>query len=88
MASTRLSTKGQLILPKAVRDAKRWGPGTELEVEDRPDGVLLKLKRPAKRYKLEDIIGILKHKGPPVSIEEMDDGISKAVRDDWERGSR
>ena len=34
METTRLSSKGQIILPKAVRDFHRWGPGTDFVVED------------------------------------------------------
>ncbi len=40
--TTRVSTKGQVILPKAVRQRRHWGPGTRLLVEETPDGVLLK----------------------------------------------
>ena len=37
-----VSTKGQIVLPKAVRAPRRWGAGTRLVVENTPDGVLLK----------------------------------------------
>ena len=47
MAKTRLSSKGQVIIPKAVRDRHGWQPGVELEVEDRGDAVVL---RPAKPF--------------------------------------
>ena len=40
--TTTVSTKGQVILPKAIRQRKHWEPGTRLVVEDTPDGVLLK----------------------------------------------
>src|SRR6266566_7381011 len=33
-AATTLSTKGQVILPKAIRERRHWGPGTRLLVED------------------------------------------------------
>lgn len=41
-STTVVSTKGQVILPKAIRDAKNWGPGARLVVESTPDGVLLR----------------------------------------------
>jgi AbrB family looped-hinge helix DNA binding protein len=41
-STTTLSTKGQVILPKSIREGRRWGPGTRLLVEDTPEGVLLK----------------------------------------------
>ncbi len=59
MERTRLSTKGQIILPKAIRDSHAWGPGTEFTVEERDDGVLL---RPAVRFpanSLDDVAGCL-----------------------------
>ena len=42
MEKTRLSSKGQLVLPKALRDARNWGEGTEFVVESVADGVLLR----------------------------------------------
>jgi AbrB family looped-hinge helix DNA binding protein len=41
-ATTVVSTKGQVILPKAIRDSKGWGPGKELVVEETQEGVLLR----------------------------------------------
>ncbi|HMF05598.1 MAG TPA: AbrB/MazE/SpoVT family DNA-binding domain-containing protein, partial [Methylocella sp.] len=38
----RLSTKGQVILPKAIRQRRHWDAGTRLVVEDTDAGVLLK----------------------------------------------
>src|SRR5262249_21285501 len=32
--ATRLTSKGQVVIPKAVRDRLRWAPGTELAVEE------------------------------------------------------
>jgi AbrB family looped-hinge helix DNA binding protein len=32
METTRLSTKGQIILPKGIRVSRAWGPGTEFTV--------------------------------------------------------
>ena len=50
MHTTVLSSKGQIIIPKALRVARRWGPGTQLEVHDTPEGVLL---RPATVAQIE-----------------------------------
>ena len=71
MATTKVSTKGQVILPKAVRESRRWGPGTELEIEERGEDVVLRLKRPAKRYKLEDVVGMVKYDGPPITEDDI-----------------
>ncbi len=39
--TTTVSTKGQVILPKAIREQKHWAAGTELIVEETDEGVLL-----------------------------------------------
>jgi AbrB family looped-hinge helix DNA binding protein len=70
--TTRVSTKGQVILPKAVREHRRWSPGTRLIVEEREDGVLLRQAPLFPRAKISEVFGMLKRKGQkPVSIEEM-----------------
>ncbi len=35
-AATKLTSKGQVVIPKLVRERLRWRPGTRLEVEDLP----------------------------------------------------
>jgi AbrB family looped-hinge helix DNA binding protein len=47
MGTTRLSTKGQIVLPKGIRASRAWGPGTEFTVEETGNGILL---RPAARF--------------------------------------
>ena len=37
---TRLTTKGQVVIPKALRDRLRWRPGTRLAVRLLPEGGL------------------------------------------------
>jgi AbrB family looped-hinge helix DNA binding protein len=88
MASTRLSTKGQVIIPKPVRDAAGWRPGAELVVERRGDEVTLTPKRTRKRLTLDEVVGMLKYEGPPVSIDDMDRGIDEAMEERWARKSR
>lgn len=68
----RLSTKGQLILPKAVRERLAWEAGTRLLVEETQDGVLLKRAPGFAATKPEDVFGILPWRGKPVSLDEMD----------------
>ena len=81
MATTKLSSKGQIILPKSVRDANRWAVGTEFSVESVDEGVLLRPLRPFGRSKLEDVVGSLRRPGAkPRTIEEMDAAIAKQTR--------
>lgn len=39
-AATRVTSKGQVVIPKAVRQRLRWLPGTELAVEVLDNGVV------------------------------------------------
>lgn len=74
-ARTTLSAKGQVVIPKDVRDRLKLAPGDKLDVVERPDGVLLR-KQPAKTGEDFDTItkrirALVNYTGPVVSIEEM-----------------
>jgi AbrB family looped-hinge helix DNA binding protein len=84
MARTRLSSKGQVIIPKAVRDRQGWQPGVELEVEDRGDAVVLRRPKPFPPTTFEEVRGCLKYDGPPATIEEMDEAVAEHIRQRWE----
>lgn len=85
METTKLSSKGQVIIPKGVRDGKGWKAGDELIVEDRPDGVLLKRKKPFKATTLDDVIGCIDYKGPARTIEEMNAAVDEMFRREWSK---
>lgn len=78
--STTVSTKGQVILPKAVRDRRRWSAGTKLEVEERPEGVLLKSARFFPETTVDQVAGSAGYKGPPLTLEQMDAGVMAEAR--------
>ena len=80
MATTRISTKGQVVLPKAIRERRRWGAGTRLIVEETRDGVLLKPAPVFAPTRPEQVFGSLPHAGPPKSLAEMDAGILAEAR--------
>jgi len=41
METTTVSTKGQVVIPKEIRDRKNMGPGVKLIVQETPNGVFL-----------------------------------------------
>jgi AbrB family looped-hinge helix DNA binding protein len=84
--TTRVSTKGQVILPKAIRERRNWPAGTELLVEDTAEGVVLKAKPLFKPTKSKDVFGMLKYKGSAKSIEDMDAAITAGVKQRHARG--
>lgn len=69
--TTTVSTKGQVILPKAIRDQRRWPAGTKLIVEETPDGVLLKSMPAFAPSHIDAVFGSLQPTGPALSIDDM-----------------
>jgi AbrB family looped-hinge helix DNA binding protein len=86
MPTTRLSTKGQLILPKEIRTSRSWGPGTEFTIVETEDGILL---RPSGRFpktRLDEVAGCLKYKGKSKTLAQMDAAIGREVVRRRDRG--
>lgn len=83
MKTTRMSSKGQVIIPKALRDAHRWEEGQELIAIDMGDGILLKPKKPFPETTLDNVIGCLKYQEKPKSLEDMEDAIRQGVEELW-----
>lgn len=81
-----MTTKGQLAIPKEVRDQLGLSPGTRFYVTVRNGEVIAmpKNKKPA------DLAGMLGRppNGRSLSIEEMDDAIMEAVAEDDKRVMR
>lgn len=79
METTRLSSKGQVILPKSIRDAHHWAEGTEFEVEERPEGILLRPKKFFASTDISEVVGCTGYSGPARSIEEMEEAIAQGA---------
>jgi AbrB family looped-hinge helix DNA binding protein len=78
--TTTVSTKGQVILPKAIRQRRHWGVGSRLVVEETPDGVLLKAASLFAPTRPEEVFGCLCHQGPPKTLAEMAAEIAAEAR--------
>jgi AbrB family looped-hinge helix DNA binding protein len=70
---SRISAKGQITVPKGVRERYALLPGTEVEFELRDEGALLR-KRRGERHPIWDAIGSLKDswrwpKGVPRTVD-------------------
>jgi len=77
--TTKLSSKGQVVLPKSLREEHGWAPGTEFEVESTADGVRLRAKGPFPRTELGQIFGSVSYAGPARTLKELDEGIRAEV---------
>lgn len=84
---TKLSTKGQVVVPKEIRARRNWEPGAELVLEETDDGVLLKRALPSPTTRIEDVYGMLHRPGmKAATIEEMDAAIVAEVKRRHARG--
>ena len=78
--TTKLSTKGQVVLPKSLRSARGWKPGTEFLVQEHGRGVLLVPKMLAKTGSWARIYKSLPYSGPAKTLREMDEAIAAEAR--------
>ncbi len=81
MPSATITSKGQVTIPKEVRKALRVDTGDRLSFLVRDDGVVE--IRP-ETVDLKDLYGILKYEGKAVTVEEMNEGIGRAIVESFE----
>ncbi len=78
--TTKLSTKGQVVLPKSLRTAHRWKPGTEFIVRERDGGILLVPKSARASRSWASLIGCAGYSGRRKSLKQMDEGVAAEAR--------
>ena len=81
MQTTRLSKKGQIVIPKKIRAAHGWEPGLEFIVEDTGDAIKLKPIVPYLETKAEELLGCVGYHGPKKSLKEMEAATAKGARE-------
>ena len=86
METTRLSTKGQIVLPKNIRASRAWAPGTEFTIEETEDGILLRPSSPFPLTGLDEVAGCLRSKRKAKTIGQMQGAIEREVRRRRDRG--
>lgn len=64
--STRVSSKGQVVIPKAVRDRLGLREGDELSVEELDDAIVLRVRHRAATGAF----------GPPLTVDELLDKVA------------
>ncbi|HBA86433.1 MAG TPA: AbrB family transcriptional regulator [Geobacter sp.] len=72
MDTVKLSSKGQFILPKAIRDRHHWETGTEFIIIDRGEDLVIKPARVFPSTELESPDTPSIYQGKPLSLEEME----------------
>lgn len=79
MALATLTTKGQVTIPKIIRDALKLAAGDKIEiiVTDKREAVI----RPVSK-KVDDVFGKLHKPGrKAASLEAMDDAVRNRMKD-------
>jgi antitoxin PrlF len=66
-----LTRKGQATIPKAIREHLRLKPGDRVKFFVHPDGSVVLLPK----LRVTTLRGMLKHRGSPATIEEIDEAV-------------
>ena len=82
MATATLTSKGQITIPKEIRDQLNLKPGDRIAfVTDKDGQVVLK----PKNGDLSRLVGMLHRPGVYRTLEEMDEGIREGAAARYER---
>lgn len=78
MATGTMTSKGQITIPKSVREDLDLKPGSRVQFVKTADGgyELRREHRPVKK-----LAGALRYSGPAKSLEEMDQAIASGAED-------
>ena len=86
MNSVSVSSKGQVVIPREVRQRLGIKTGSRLEISEIGGELRLKLTaRPGKTAAVAEGRGLAGYKGAAVSIEDMDRAVLDAAAEDVER---
>ncbi len=70
--TVKLSSKGQVVIPKDVRDSFHWDNGVELTLLVTEHGVMLQTKPDnEKKQAVKSLRGMLQHEGKTIPIEQL-----------------
>lgn len=83
MQTSTLTSKGQITIPKPVRDRLGLRTGDVLEFRFTDEGTVALL--PRSESPLDRVSGILKHLAPevPVTIEEMNEAVRRRAAEKY-----
>lgn len=84
-SATRLTSKGQVVIPKPVRERLRWKPGVRLQVEDCADGSIR--LRPDEEDAIDEAAGFLTE-GDPLADLEAEHRAEVEADERWRRRRR
>jgi len=71
-----VTSKGQVTIPKRVRDALGITPGSKVEFDVTGGGARLKLVKGHDSSRIEEGAAILNYKGPRIAVDRMHGGVA------------
>ena len=81
MPVATVTSKGQVTIPLEVRTALGIEPGTKVEFFDTGCGTW---EFVARTGSINDLRGMFAHDGPPITLEQMDEGIATSAAERYE----
>ena len=81
MEKTRLSNKGQIVIPKAIRVLHGWKAGLEFVIENVGDGIKIRPIKPYEETKMDEVVGCVGYEGPRKSLKDMEAAIEKGAKE-------
>ncbi|MBN8555041.1 MAG: type II toxin-antitoxin system PrlF family antitoxin [Deltaproteobacteria bacterium] len=77
MLTSKITSKGQITLPRAIRDFLKLGTGDRVDFVIRDNGEVI--VRP-KSVSVQSLHGSIEYHGKPISIEKMNEAIAQSIR--------
>jgi AbrB family looped-hinge helix DNA binding protein len=72
---------GRIVLPKEIRERFGVSAGSEFEIEERDDAILLKpVRREAKIVNKGGWL-VVQTEGPPITVEDVNEAVEKSRRE-------
>lgn len=71
MSTTHLSSRGQIVIPKSIREAHNWTAGQEFEIVESGNALVLRPKKPFPETTLDEVVGCANYDGPRIPTEEL-----------------
>jgi AbrB family looped-hinge helix DNA binding protein len=74
MSTLLVSSKGQIVLPAAMRRKLGWGAGTRLEISEEADGLKLRVIRSVPQADVVQLAGLVRAPtcGVPRRLQDFD----------------
>jgi AbrB family looped-hinge helix DNA binding protein len=78
LSTTRMSSKGQVVIPEAIREQLGLQPGTQFVVVGQRDAIVLKSISKPSNAEFTDLLKVARRKARQAGLKKSD--IEKAVR--------